>query len=140
MELELARMYREKAEVRREQAGARRTRMRQAREGRINGLVDKISAIEGALAQATSKTYAKAKHWKQARVVPWLLCHLGAVLYRVERRPDLVKLSARVCKHVYDAFIEHLNAIFKHLAPTNSNYARARSTRQCRRETAPGAS
>jgi len=64
--------------------------------------------------------YTNNKYWKQARVVPWLLCYLGATLYRMDKRPDLVKLSAFICKHVYDAFIEHLNSVFKHLLPNNT--------------------
>mmetsp|Transcript_15482 Transcript_15482/g.50712 ORF Transcript_15482/g.50712 Transcript_15482/m.50712 type:complete len:192 (-) Transcript_15482:52-627(-) len=38
----------------------------------------------------------------------------------MDQRPDLVQLSASICKYVYDAFIEHLNSVFKHLLPTNT--------------------
>lgn len=64
--------------------------------------------------------YTNEKRWKQARVVPWLFRHLGAVLYQMEHRSDLVKLSTLLCRHVYDAFIEHLASVFKHLMPINT--------------------
>jgi hypothetical protein len=64
--------------------------------------------------------YANQAHWRKARVAPWLLSHLAATLYRIRLRPDLLKLAAMNCKRVYDAFIEHLNAVIKRDMPTNT--------------------
>jgi hypothetical protein len=64
--------------------------------------------------------YANQAHWRKARVAPWLLSHLAATLYRIQQRPDLLKLAARNCKRVYDAFIEHLNAVIKRDMPANT--------------------
>jgi hypothetical protein len=64
--------------------------------------------------------YANQAHWRKARVTPWLLSHLAATLYRIQHRKDLLKLAARSCKRVYDAFIEHLNAVIKGDLPANT--------------------
>mmetsp|Transcript_3881 Transcript_3881/g.12039 ORF Transcript_3881/g.12039 Transcript_3881/m.12039 type:complete len:91 (+) Transcript_3881:705-977(+) len=58
--------------------------------------------------------------WEEGDSLP-VHQHLGTLAALLPRRHDLVKLSAFICKHVYDAFIEHPGA---------------RSTRQCRRQAA----
>lgn len=65
-------------------------------------------------------TYAtNDKMANSSKVVPWLLVYLSATLYRAEKRPDLVAISALNCKYVYDVFIEHLNSLFKRSLANN---------------------
>jgi len=70
--------------------------------------------------------YTNGARWRSSRIVPWLLSHLAATIYRISKRPDLQRTFARCCKMANDIFIEHLNSVLKRLVPVNTKITAAR--------------
>ena len=64
--------------------------------------------------------YVNQKTWRSSRVVPWLLSHLAASLYRLTHRLDLFRLCAWNCKMINDIFVEHMNSVLARALPKHT--------------------